>query len=152
MLDIAVCHLGHVNQTILMHADIHKCTKINNITDSSLQNHSLFQVLHLQNIGTKDRFRHVVTRVAGRFFQFFYDVAESDLTDSQLFRHLLVISYLKRKTKQISGYYIFGFITKFLKKCGSCVIALRMYTCGIQRIFTSGNTHETCTLLKCFRS
>ena len=42
MFDEFLAHLRNMDQTILMHTDIHKSTKVNNIADSSLKNHALF--------------------------------------------------------------------------------------------------------------
>ena len=50
MFDKSLCHLGNVHQTVLMYTDIYKCTEINNITDSSLQHHSFFQIFHFKNV------------------------------------------------------------------------------------------------------
>ena len=152
MFDKSLCHLGNVHQTVLMYTDIYKCTEINNITDSSLQHHSFFQIFHFKNVWTKDRFRHVITRVTGRFLQFFHNITKCNLTDSQFCCHLLIVFYLQGKSKEISCHNIIWLISKFWKKCRCCFIALRMYTCCIQRILSTGNTHETCTLFKCLRS
>ena len=74
MFDEFLAHLGNMDQAILMHTDIHKSTEVNNIADSSLEDHAFFQVFHIQDIGTEDRFRHLVTWISGRFFQFLYDI------------------------------------------------------------------------------
>ena len=57
-----------------MHTDIHKGTKVDDIAHGSLQYHARCQVLHLKDIGTQDRFLHLLTGISGRFFQLLYNV------------------------------------------------------------------------------
>ena len=47
MFDEFLAHLGNMDQAILMHTDIHKSTEVNDIADSSLEDHALFQILHI---------------------------------------------------------------------------------------------------------
>ena len=91
MFNISLTHLGDMHQSILMNTDIHKCPEINDITDSSLKDHTFFEVFHIKYICTKYRFRHLITWISCRFFQFFYNIAKCRLTDSQLFCKLLIV-------------------------------------------------------------
>ena len=141
-----------MHQSILMNTDIHKCPEINDITDSSLKDHTFFEVFHIKYICTKYRFRHLITWISCRFFQFFYNIAKCRLTNSQLFRQLLIILDLFGNTTQLTAGNIFRCVAKLFKNFLCCIIAFRMHTCRIKRILASGDTRKTCTLLKRFRS
>ena len=43
---LVVGHLGDVHQTVLVNTDVHKRAEIDDIPDSSLENHSDLQILH----------------------------------------------------------------------------------------------------------
>ena len=141
-----------MHQSILMNPDIHKCPEINDITDSSLQDHALFEIFHIKYICAEYRFRHLITWISCRFFQFFYNIAKCRLTNSQLFRQLLIILDLFGNTTQFTTRNIFRCVAKLFKNFLCCLIAFRMHTCRIKRIPASGDTRKTCTLLKRFRS
>ena len=141
-----------MDQTVLMNSDIYKSTEVNNIADSSLQYHTLFQVFHIQDIGTEDRFRHLISWISGRFFQLFYDITKSRLTDLQLFCQFSVIADLSGNASKFTLCHIFRCVAKFFQEFFGCVVALRMDTGCIQRIFAPCDPCETCTLLKSFRS
>ena len=97
MLDEAFRHLGNVNKSVLMHADIDECTEVNDVAHGSLQDHADLQVLHIENIGAQDRARHLVTRVTARLLQLFDDIAQRNLADTDLLCHLLVIFDKERR-------------------------------------------------------
>ena len=79
-------------KSVLMYSDIHKCAKINNVSDGSLEDHSLGKVFHLEYIAPQDRFRHLITRISGGFFKLLDNVCESEDSCSQLFSKFLDIA------------------------------------------------------------
>ena len=86
MFDITVTDLGNMYQTILMNADVHKHTEVNDIADSALQHHTFFQILHGQYVTAEDRSRGFITGVTARFFQFLDNILQSRQTNAQFFR------------------------------------------------------------------
>ena len=62
-----------------MYTDIHKCAEINNISDCSLEDHPLFQILHIKHIRTQDRLWHLVARITPRLAQLLYDIWMSQI-------------------------------------------------------------------------
>ena len=141
-----------MHQSILMNTDIHKCPEINDITDSSLKDHTFFEVFHIKYICTEYRFRHFISWITSWFFQFFYDITKSDLSNSQFLCQFFVIFDLSGNSGKFASCNILWFITQFFQKFFCRFIAFRMYTGCIQRIFATGDTSKTCTLFKGFRS
>ena len=75
--------LRYVYQTILVNANVNKHTKVDNVANCSLQNHTFAQVFHFQNVATKDGLWHLVTWVASRLFQFRNNVAKCQLANAK---------------------------------------------------------------------
>ena len=63
-----------MNQTILMHADIHKRTEINDIPDCTGQDHARLQIRNFQHIGRKHRRREIIAQIASRLLHLGYDI------------------------------------------------------------------------------
>ena len=92
MLDKFVGHLRDMYKSVLMHSDIHKCAEINNVSDGSLEDHSLSEIFHLQHIAPQDRFRHLITWIPGGFLKLLDNVCESYDSCSQFFGKFLDIA------------------------------------------------------------
>ena len=135
-----------------MNTNIHKCTEIHNIADSSLEHHPRSQVFHIQHIASEHRARHLITRISGRLFQLLYNILQSQFTNAQLFCRFLRLTYFLRDTFQSSSDNILCGISKRSQKLHSCLIALRMYTGSIQRVVSIHDPKESCTLLISLRS
>ena len=86
MFDESVANLGNMYQTILMNADVHKHTEVNDIADSAFQDHAFFQILHGQYVTAEHRCRRFITGVTTGFFQFLDDILQGGQTDAQFFR------------------------------------------------------------------
>lgn len=93
MLNVFIGHLGNVYQTILMNTDVHKNSKIHNIADGSLEYHARCQILHIQYITSKHWFWHLITGIAGRFFQFLHDIFEGQLANAQFLCRFFQMQY-----------------------------------------------------------
>ena len=95
-----------------MNTNIHKCTEIHNIADSSLKHHPRSQVFHIQHIASEHRTRHLVARVSSRLFQLLYNILQSQFTNPQLFCRFLRLTYFLRDTFQSSSDNILCGISK----------------------------------------
>ena len=148
MFDKALCHLGNMHQTVLMHTYIHKCSEIDHVSHRSFEDHALFQVLHIQDICAQHRFRHLLTGITSRLGELFYNVPQGHLTHAQLFRHLFVVFHI---IYRIAAKDIRRLHSHAVQEFFCCFIALGMDTGGIQRILPACDAQEAGTLLKGFR-
>ena len=94
--------LGNMDQSVLVHSDIHKHPKIYDIPDRALQYHALFQILHIQHICPQDRPRHFFSWIASRLFQLLYNIPQGDLSRLQFLRKLMIVPDRKRQAFQIA--------------------------------------------------
>ena len=51
MFKVFLTNFGYMNETVLMHTDIKKCTEIDHVADNARQNHTDAKVIDVQNIG-----------------------------------------------------------------------------------------------------
>ena len=72
---LGTAQLADVNQTILMHAQIHKCAKRRNIADDAFQNHTGCQVFNLRHAAGKGGGFEFGARIPTWLFQFFQNIA-----------------------------------------------------------------------------
>ena len=87
-----------MNKSVLMNSDINESSEIDYVADSSFQDHTLFQILNIQYVCAENRLRHLISWVAGWFFQLFYNITKCDLTNFQLCCRLLIIPDLSGKS------------------------------------------------------
>ena len=50
MLDVLIGHLGYVEQSIVMHADINEAAEVYNVTHGTLELHALGKVGYIKNV------------------------------------------------------------------------------------------------------
>ena len=89
MFDIFVRYLRHVNESVLMNADVDERAEIYDVSDYSRQLHAFFQVVHVEYVVAQDGRREIFTQVASGFNELFYDVRERRRADAELFTQLL---------------------------------------------------------------
>ena len=88
MTQTTVADLRDVDQTVLVDADIHKDTEINDVADSAGQHHAGLQILHFQNIFAQDGSGKFVTGIPARLRQFLCDVCQSGFSDTAILSSL----------------------------------------------------------------
>ena len=146
--DEFLSHLGNVHQAVLMNADVHKGAKVDDVPHGSLEDHAGLQILHFQNVGAKDRARHLFTRIAARLFQLGHDIPERDLADTQLFGHGGIILHLFGKTRKLSGRNILRRKAQIFQKAGGRFIGFRMDAGGVKGIGSAHDAQEARALLE----
>ena len=82
MPQTAVCYLTDVDQTILMHTDIHKYTEVDDIADRTGELHAGYQILHIQNIFAQDWGGQFVSGIPAGLGQFFGNIQQSGFAGS----------------------------------------------------------------------
>ena len=148
MFDKLIADLGNMDKTVLMNADIHKCAEIDHIPHGSFEDHAFFQIFHIQHVGAEHRLRHFIPGVSGRFLQLLHNIPESDLTDPQFLRRLLIVPDLAGNPGKFPLRHILRRISQLLQKSGSRIVCLRMYTGGVQRVLSPGDPHKARALLE----
>ena len=58
-----------MNKSVLVNTYIYKTTKVDNISYCSLQHHTGLKILHIKDITSENRSRHVLTRVTRRLLE-----------------------------------------------------------------------------------
>ena len=85
MAESAVADLGNVDQTVLMDANIHKHTKVDDIPNGTGEYHARLQILHFQHILSQDGGGKFVAGVAAGLCQFLGNVNEGRLANAAAF-------------------------------------------------------------------
>ena len=88
MLDKAIGQLGDMHKAVLMHADIHKRTKVDDVADGALEDHVGLEVLHLHDVGAQLGRRQRVAQVASGLLQLGDDIHQRRLTHGKLLADL----------------------------------------------------------------
>ena len=144
-----ICDLRDMHQPVLMNADIHKRAKVDDIAHGSFQDHSLFQIFHLQHVRAEDRFGHLIPGIAARLFQLFLNIPQRNFSDPQFRRHFSVIlnEYDGCPVKNLLRLH-----SHPRKKLSRRLIAFRMNAGGVQRVVSAGDPEKSGALFKCLRS
>ena len=83
MTDEAVAHLGDVEQTVAVDADVDERAEVGDVADGAGQGHSLFQILDVENVGAQKRRGGGVADVASGFLQLGNDVEQRRLAAAE---------------------------------------------------------------------
>lgn len=119
-----------------MYTDIHKNAEVNDITDSSLKDHALFQILHIQDIGAEDWFRHLTSRGSLAGFSSSFTISRKVGSPiSQLLCQFSVIADLPGNTGKLTLCHIFRCVAQFFQEFFCCVIVLSGWTLVASRGF-----------------
>ena len=85
MLQPTVAHFADMHQTVLMNADVHEDTKVDDITHRTGQLHAGDQILHFQHILPQYGGRQLVTGVTTGLGKLLGDVDEGHFAHTALF-------------------------------------------------------------------
>ena len=150
-----VAHLGDVHQTVLVDSDVDKCAKVHNVPDGALENHARLQILHIHDIRSEDRFRHIRAGIPSRLLQLLRDISECLFSDTELLRQLSDSALRADAAVKIADLTLLDVllgIAEFLQQPGCRLIGLRMYPGYVERILTAPDPQEACALLEGLRT
>ena len=51
VLDVSVAHLGDVEQTVVVNADVYEAAEVNHVSDGTLKLHFGFKVVDVKDVG-----------------------------------------------------------------------------------------------------
>ena len=141
--------LGDVDQAVLVDADIHEGTEIDDVADGTGEDHALLQVLDLQNILAQDGLGQVFTGVAAGLLQFFGDIqqgGDAHLTGGgQLFHAKLL--HARIQLPEVLGHILGGVAAVFQQiPCGG--VGLRVDAGAVENVGTLGDAQEARALLE----
>ena len=80
MLHELIRKLGNVDETVLMHADIHKGAEVDDVSDGSRQDHIGLEVGHIEDIVAEDGSLEGITEVATGLFKLADNIEQSGFT------------------------------------------------------------------------
>ena len=143
VLDIPVCHLRNVHKSVLVNADVHKSSKINNVSYRSHKLHSCGEVFKLHNVAASHkRLRKLISRITSRLLKLLYNVFKRRNADTDFVRKLdkPCLFGLFCKLRKRSRVNIRKCITAFFKKCLCGVVAFGVNACVVKNILAFGNS------------
>ena len=145
-------------QAIILHADIHESAEVHYISYCSCHFHIYFKILKRLHIVSENHRRRIFTRVPCRLFHFFDNVRQSHFAHSKVSGHgrNALLQGLSRVCRFDFLFHILIAACSHSLRVNpqlfhhslSCAIGFRMNRCCVQRVFSLGNSHETCTLVE----
>ena len=139
---VAVGHLRNMHKSVLMHADVDKCSEVGDVGDDAGEHHSLNEIVHLFHIGVELEGFQLLSRVAPRFFQFVHDIRQGGNTHLgrhvSLHLHLLALLF-------VSNQFAYG-TTVVARHLFHDVVALGVDGRIVERVLGIGNAKESGTL------
>ena len=148
MGDATVGHLGDMDETILMDADIDKGPEVGDVGDDARQDHAFYEVVDGGDMLVELEFLQLFARVAARLLQFLHDIREG--RDAHLGSHILL---------DVDGLALLLVADQFADGAAMILghlfddgIALRVNGRVVEGILGPWDAEETCALLEGRRS
>ena len=91
-----------MDETVLVDADIDESAEIYDVSDRAGKFHSLFQIVHVENVVAKHRRGEIVAQVASRLHEFFDYIGKRRFSDADLFADLIRSGFFN-EFRQIGG-------------------------------------------------
>ena len=148
VLDVSVGHLGDVEQTVVVHADVNEATEVDNVSDGTLELHTGLQVGNLKNVGGEDGCRSIVTDIAAGLLELGDYIKEGGLTAAELTGELCgaVLLCLKAKESKLSCSDVLGGEAEAVEQLVCHGVGLGVNAGVIENFLTAGDTEEACAL------
>ena len=142
-----------MHQTVLMDADIDKCSEVNHIAHRAGQLHARREIGDIQHICAQHRRRQVLARITARLFQLRRDVQQRHLAHAKRLGELscALVFHARTHASDASPAQILRVVTQICQQRLRRRIALRMHRRRVQRI-AAPHAQESCTLLVRLRS
>jgi hypothetical protein len=144
IFDKGVTELADVDETILMHADVHKGTKGGDVGDDAWQLHADGQILHVIDAISKVEGFKLFARVTTWLGELVHDVLQRRQSDffTDVFYQIQVMAQIHFLHEVSDG------AAKISRHLFHQRITLRMHGAGIQRMLSATNAQEAGGLLK----
>ena len=141
-----VAKLTHMNQTVLMHANINKCTKGRYVANGAFKLHAFTQVFDVFNTFIETRHFEVRARVAARFFKFKQNVFNRDHAKPVIGKQLRLERFKHVGAPHQLSHRLAGVQNNLLNHR----VGFRVYTRHVQWIGAGVQPQKTSTLFKSF--
>ena len=144
IFDKGVTELADVDETILMHADVHEGTKGGDVGDDSRQLHADGQILHVIDAFSKVEDFKLLARVTTWLGQLVHDVLQRRQAHffADVFFQIQLLAQIRFLHEVSDG------AAKISRHFFHQRITLRMHGAGVQRMLSATNAQEACGLLK----
>ena len=76
MGNATICHLGDMDETILMDTDIHEDTEVGDVGHDARQDHALYEIIDGRDILIELKLLNLFARIATWFLQFLHDIRQ----------------------------------------------------------------------------
>ena len=84
VLNELIGHFGDMKKTVVVNSDINEATKVNDVTNGTLELHIGLKVGYLENVGGEDGCGSIVTNISSGLLKLADDILEGGLTAAEL--------------------------------------------------------------------
>ena len=153
MLEELVRHLGDVDQSVLVDADVHKDAEVDDISHRPGQDHTGLQVLDLQHVRPQHRLGQALPDVPAGLHQLRHHVPEGGHAHPGVLRRpfLPVGGHLGGEVLKLPGLYIRQGVARQLQQLLRRRVALRVDGGVVQHRFALRHPEKARALLEGFR-
>ena len=118
MLDKSVGHLGDMEKSVVVNADINEATEVDYVTDGALKLHTGAEVGDIENVGRENGSGSIIADVSAGLLKLGDNIKERRLTASELASELCgsVLLNLESEERKVAGGNVLGGEIKSLKK------------------------------------
>ena len=140
-----------MHQSVLMHADIYKCAKVNHIAHGAFQLHAGLQVLQPHHIAAQQRFGQAVAHIAPRLAQLGHNIHQGRFAHAKCFAQGFGAAALHphRQVLHRVRADLFGVTAAGFQQALGGGVAFGVDGGCIQRVLGTRQAQKACALFKC---